>query len=282
MIKKLAASLLLGLLLFSTACGIVSPPPPHIDVVLPLVEIPRDIIPGAKEEVEVILISNDTYEAFKVYMDLSTKIDHKQFESNLINQYEMDFIMEFDMYVDWMSFSSGEMEGNVKMVVDGDNFEYAMVIDMGNMGVMEVYFDGTEGLYYIDGELIPMAFDDLSDMLDSTINMPEFTDQAIKSADIYQVGENIQYVIILDGKYLSDFVRESMINQFPELGIDFEYNVEDVEIVILTDAEGIPINLSMLMVTTLESDGIETATRIKVSYDIIVWGVGVNIEMPSA
>jgi len=284
MIKKIIASLLLALLLFSTACGNILPAPPHVEVVLPVVEIPRDIIPGAEDEVEVIFISNDTYAAFNAYMGISTKLDHKLFEANLVNQFEMDFTMEFDMYVDWMSFSSGEMTGNLKMIIDGDNIEYAMLMDMGSMGMgtMEIYFDGNEGYYNIDGELIPMEFDEVMGTLDNTVNLPEFTEQAIKSAEIFQVGENTQYIIVIDGQYLSDFVMASMADQFEEIGSDLDFVFEDVEIIMLNAPDGKPINFSMFMQMTMEYEGIETAMRMKAFYEIIEWGIGVNIEIPSA
>jgi len=295
---RLIALLITCLLIVSTACGKAEPEPVE-PAALPPIELSGETddlnqVPKADEVTDdagsadsdtlVSTTTADTYAALNVYQAMAQKLSISNQESAQENfSYELDFVMEMDMTLDDMFIPSGVMSGNIKVFIDGDLVKLAMVMDMSSMdaGMMEMYFDGTEGYLIVDDMVVPLEFDDIMGQFDGSLNLPDFEDKAIKSVEINQIGDNTEYIFVLDGKELSDFVIESMNNELDGLGIDFEIEIDDIIMVMVVDANERPLSLSMIMTMYMEVEGSTIIMNMKAAYDIIKWGEDVIISFPS-
>ena len=300
--KRFIALLITCLLIVFAACKSADPVPAE-PAPLPVAEIPSaeaevsEIVEGVVEvdvsngdddtavlDTQVFTASNETYAAYNAYRNLSKQLNLSvDGDASDVDSYEMNFVMEIDVTVDGLYMPSGEMAGNIKVVVDDDIIKLAMTMDMSSMGagVMEMYFDGTEGFIIMEGMIIPLEFDDVMDQFDSAVNLPDFEDKAIKSVEIKEIGGNTQYTIIVCGKELAGFVLESMGEELGGLEMDIEIVIDDVTMVVLVDADEIPLNYSMTMKMEMEIEGYEMIMVMKMVYDVVKWGEGVVIDIPS-
>lgn len=295
--KKIFALLLAGAMVFAAACGsatTASPTPetlPEIenDIAEAVVDklIPEVLLDETNEAddeelvSDTVVVENDNKAAFSAYKNLSKQLSTASNEST---QYEMNLVTEMDMTIDGFSISSGKMDGNLKMIVDGDRFEYAMVMDMSSMGagLMEMYHDGITTYYAIDGIEYPIDFDIAMNQFDTSVNLPDFEEEAIKSIIEKEINGNIEYTIVIDGDMMADFALESMQDGIGDLGFEFDIEIDDIEMMFLVDENEQPINFSIVMKMKMDIEGIEAVMFMKMTYEVIKWGEGVVIEMPSA
>ena len=291
--KRIIALLLTVLLVLCAACGsaetVSTPSEPVVEIPAAVEEVTdtndaavTDVDSNVSGDDDIAVSTVDTYAAFNAYKNLASKLNFSLDDATGSEQYEMSFIVDMKMTVDGESYDLSAMKGNIKMIIDGDSIKFASVMDMSSygMGMMEMYFDGTEGFYLIDGEKIPVDFDLALDEISSTVSLVEFEEQAIKMVEAVEIGANTEYTIIIDGKMMTDFVMDMLADSLGELG-DVTFDIDDVKMVMLVTADEIPLNYSMDMNMIMFIEGVEATMSMKAVYEIIKWGEGVVIEIPS-
>jgi len=206
--------------------------------------------------------------------------------------YDIDFVMLMDM-----RFLGEELNttssGNIKMIVDGDNIETAMTMsmDMGELGtsVLEMYMalEGTnltEMQVLVDGEEMPADMfpqEMFQEILDGTVEMPDFHEEALLSAEIEEVDGNSVIHMVLDGQMLADFVMDSM-DDMPGLNegdIDMDLEIDDVIMTIVTDSADNPLEMTMEMHMWMEVEGEVLEMNMTMKYTFNAFGDAVEVEM---
>lgn len=219
--------------------------------------------------------------AFQSYTDLLESM------SGADVAYDIDFTMVMDMSMDDGFSMSMPTSGNMRMSVDGDTLRTSMTMDMGmGMGVLEFYMEmvGNEVTFVqqsIDGvEVDFFSSEDMLEILNSSINMPDVDFNAIVSAEIEEAGGQTIINMVFDGHAISDFALASVADQLGDLGVDMDMQLEDMPFTIVKDSAGNPVSMSMYMNMTLEAEGEAFTMSITSEFVFNAFGSGVVIEMP--
>ncbi|MCL1806860.1 MAG: hypothetical protein FWG31_04070 [Oscillospiraceae bacterium] len=235
-------------------------------------------------------------------------------------QFDVDFDMDIRMKAGFENVSM-RMDGNMKMVIEDGVEKLAMVMNMDMYGediYMEMIFDGAK-LYYImemqgeeiemilntnglieyfamNGEEIPVRGESAADMgfdmnelmdqlntqMDSTVNLPDFEEEAIKSVETTTVSGGEKITIIVDGSMLSDFVLDSMGDAMDELGgmSSVDMNIGDVIIEAVADNSGNLKSMRMAMKMDMSVMGETVDMEMIMNYTFNQIGSGVVIDIP--
>jgi len=261
-----------------------------------------DVEPDTPEPIE------DTQDAqtlaFETYSHIMQRLSLDQGQES--GAYDIDFVAQTEMRLLGEEISSTS-SGNIRMIVDGDRMETAMVMhtDMGALGTseMEMYMalEGTELTtmqMLIDGEELPLdlppgAFEDMFDeMLDGAMNMPDFQMEALQTVEIEETDDYTVIHMVLDGQMLADFVMDSMdsmLNNLDELNMSLHLVIEDIYMTIVTDSVGTPLTMDMDMVMQMEFDlgdlelpeglDLNMGIHMIVEYTFNAFGEAVEIEL---
>ena len=243
--------------------------------------------------------------ALEAYADILQRLS---FEDGENGAYDIDFTIEMDM-----SFMGEDVTsvstGNIRMIIDGETVEMFMLMemDMSEMGapnsIMEMYMlvEGDQLVdmsVVVDGmdlsDMLPedMLEDMFGDVMDDTVSVPDFEDEALEWVEINEIDGNTEIRMLLDGDSLGAFVAESMEAQLADLaemdGLELVYGFEDVLIVILLDSEDNPLSMTMEMDMNIvfhtddpmlaELDGEEMSMRTVSIFTFNGFGDSVQIE----
>jgi hypothetical protein len=207
---------------------------------------------------------------------------------------QMDMDIEMDMTVKIGGTTiSQSMAGNIKIIVEDGKMKTATVMDMGMMGTTEVIYDG-ENLYFamngmeLDLSSLGIDIDEfLSEAAVTSVDMPEFGPDAIKSIETGLVSGGEKTTIIIDGAELSAFSMESMggmadiLEEFGDTDIP-DIIFGDVLIEFIVDNGGQPKSMRIQMTMDVEAEGESAFMEMDMTYTVNAIGSGVVIEFPGA
>jgi len=251
------------------------PPPPATDPPPPTTDAPQKDPPGGQTGTPA-----DTLAAYDMYKQIA---GHLSLGPGDDGEYDIDFVT--DMY---LIFGGEDMEisigGNLKMIVDGNDIQAVMTMDMSmyGMGAMVIYMDGNNVYASIDGMEIDMDLGDFMDMIEDSADMPDFSQDAIKSCDIIKLGGDTIYFIVIDGIAMTEYVAASM--QDVMAGADMfglQMEIADVEMEIVTDSSDNPKSLLMKMHVLMAVEGEEIEMYMNATYIFNKLGSGVVINIPA-
>lgn len=242
--------------------------------------------------------------AFAAYTEMFQRLSLDAGESGA---YDIDFTIE--IYMNFLGESVLSVShGNMQMIVDDEHVMVVMLMemDMSQLGepnvMMELFMevDGDQVLamrMYMDGvdysDMFPpeMLEDMIDEITSSAIDVPDFTYDALQSAEIFEVDGNTEFHMILSGDELADFTREAMEEQlamFEDLGgIEIDLSFEDVLMIVVVDADDNPVSMTMDMalIMTLggqlaELDGIDgEAMEMRMVMSMYFNGFGDNVQI---
>lgn len=187
--------------------------------------------------------------------------------------YDADFVMRMsaDTLMSGMPMgtTTSVTTGNMRANIDGNRMQSATVMntsiamdmygEVENMDMtMEMYMemDGTNITFFhmlVDGEI----FDDpmITEMMDGLpdMNIPDFTMDAVTSANVAEVGNETHVSISLDAAHLSDFVDDIVAGMMGAMmGMDMEMDVQKFDMVFIVDNAGNLARLIMDMDITVD------------------------------
>jgi len=218
--------------------------------------------------------------AFEAYTELWERM------SGANVSYDIDFAMFMEMSMDdgfSMSFPSS---GNMRLVLDGDTLQSSMTMSVPMLGEMAVYLEmtGNEVTFMrqsVDGSEIDIfEIDDLLDMMNSTVDMPDIDFDAVIYADVETMGGMTIITMLLDGQAIIDFALASVEDQLGELGAHMTMTLADMPITIVKDSGGNPMSMEMGMDMTVEADGEAIHLRVTTEFVFNAFGGGVIVAMP--
>ncbi|MCL2252978.1 MAG: hypothetical protein FWC09_00905 [Lachnospiraceae bacterium] len=234
---------------------------------------------GAEANPTVQNLSTNNAEAYNTYMLVADKL---AVGPGADGEYDIDFIMEFDMSFDGESMVMSTA-GNLKMIVEGDNVKASMSMDMSEYGLgsMEMYIDGDHVYALLDGEAFEMQMDDMMNQMDNSISTPDFDVDAITTSEIIERDGDIVTILTLDGQVMTDYVLANMEDALMNLGdIAMEMHIDDIIIEIVGADVDNPKSMIMKMFMEMTVDGETISLGMNVIYIINKFGSGVVINMP--
>lgn len=262
-ISLLAAAALIAVL---TACGDAVPESPYPATEMEVTTQPIiDVIEDAVTEDASIAATTIAFDVYSRILD------------QLQSSYDVDFLTVTDIYFNGESITLS-IEGNVRVTVDGDTVHTALTVEMGEM--MEDIFGGmfgsaaefhmvTEGdevtslRVSIGGWEIPLDafadigdirelfdFDEFSDIL-SAVELPDINIDSILSVEIEETDNTTTIIMTVGGQATLDLAL-SMIEDNMQ---DENFVLDDIQVTIVTDADGNPMTVSMTMGASAEVDG---------------------------
>jgi len=264
--KKLSALLLVLVLLVTlTACG--SPTP---------------------EPVDPETLAFETYSLIMEQLSVGPGSESGAFDVDMVMEMEMSMMGETITIVS---------TSNMVMIVDGDHIQTFMLseTDMGEIAgfhlgtmVMEMHME-LEGETLIDmrilidgaempAELFPQ--EELQAIFDASLNMPDMDANMFTSVELEEMEDGNTYIhVILDGTMLTEFTASIMDGMLSDLmmGMELDFEIEDVYMTMVIDADGNPLSQTMDMQMRMELEG-EVATMRMVSTSIFnAFGADVQI-----
>ena len=218
---------------------------------------------------------NDVRAAYAKYTALNNKLNAQTGDDA---QFDMDMNIEMAMTYNGETMKT-TMSGNMKMKTVGGKVQYAMVMDMGDIGSMEMYSDGEKVYCTVNGEQVEMDMADLEQQVDSSVNLPDFSEDAVKSCETVQEGPYTRTTMVIDGEVMGQFIRDSMADTLSQLGNDIGIQISDLTLSILADSAGNPKEMDMVMALTMEYMGEKVEMVATYNYVINKLGSGVNIDL---
>ena len=230
------------------------------------------------------LTGSDQEEAYKAYTKMIKSLsadpaDGTQYDAD----FTMDFLMEFTGALVPPEMARTEMRtgGNMKVAFDGGDAQYYMSMDMSaaGMGVMEVFYDGKTVYCTVNGvEQGGFSVDDVMDMMDNSVNLPDFEEKAIKSVDMKAKGGGVEYSVVIDGAELTEYIMETAGDEVAALGGAMD--ISDVVMRILVDGNSQPKEMDMIMTMGMSMEELGMGLNMKVDYYVVFnkYGDGVVID----
>jgi len=194
-------------------------------------------------------------------------------------QFDMDMIMKINIESDGES-ESLEVNGNIKVKIDGEETHSSIVMDMGVMGRMEMYSDGERVYCSMNGQEMEIETGNVMEQIQGSLNLPQFEEDAIKSCEITEDGENTKMLIVIDGETLTSFVAESMSAMLGEVADSQGMEIYDIEITLVTTKDEIPLSMEMKMemdMTVMENT-MKMVTEITYIFNKVGSGVEVDLS----
>jgi len=220
-------------------------------------------------------VAGGTDAAFASYTSLTEKLNAAAGEDA---QYDIDMVIETNMKFGDESFET-TINGNMKMKMEGDAVWYSMTMDMGEGGIMEIYSDGERVYCTLDGEEQVLEMSDMLDQIDSSLNLPEFEKNAIKSCESENVDGGVRTDMVIDGEEMTQFIDEIMGALTELLGEDSEIMIDDIALSILTDNDGNPMEMEMGLNMKMGFAGQEIEMDANYKYIFNKIGSGVEIDL---
>jgi len=250
----------------------------------PVDEEPEDPIEETPEEnfVDEVLAAQATDKYTNIMNLLSLGQDNS-------GAYSLEFIMVVDMYLGLEHLTQTTTTGTMKMIVDGENatsHTLAITELSGTSTEMEILIEkrGDEFLevrLFVDGEELDpeiLGLDAITSMLEESISLPDFSENAIKSVNAEEVEGNTITTIMLHGEMLRDFAMDSITEQLAALGsLEIELEVDDVFVELVTDADGAPLSMAMEMAVYMNIEGESVTMLMSSEYVFIGFGDAVTI-----
>ncbi|MDR1669841.1 MAG: hypothetical protein LBR76_07780 [Oscillospiraceae bacterium] len=192
---------------------------------------------------------------------------------------DMDMRMNMSMLDQNIAVNSN---GNIKTIVEDGKTKFSSVIntesDYGS-NTIEMLYDGEKMYYAVDGvetELDASAFEQ---QMGSTVNMPEFGIDAIKSFETADVPEGKKTTFVIDGTKMTGYIMEAAGEEMALLGDIGDITMEDMTIEVVTAENGDPVSVGIQMAVAVSAESIEDITMdMSMKFTINQIGSGVVID----
>jgi len=222
--------------------------------------------------------------AFALYSELLALFNET---NNGTVAYELEFSinMEFTSMGETMTMI---MSGDISYIQNGDDMRMLMNTDMYMFGIempeMIMYIALTNGqaIWNVSVEGVDigefMTQDEVMEMVDEMmdqVNIPAIGINAIRSTTTSQSNGNTLTTLIIRGADMTEFA----LAQAGDLvdGDDINMNIDDVTVVITTDASNELVSMAMEMSFSFTEDGETVEASISVEYRFIAFGDDVVI-----
>ncbi|MCL2828452.1 MAG: DUF4366 domain-containing protein [Oscillospiraceae bacterium] len=239
----------------------------------------------------------DAVLALQAYEDAMQRL---AIEPGASGAYDIDFSVRRNMeFLDEGSIAM-HTSGNIKMIVDGDDMQAAIIMHMIHAAgfgfgsnILEMYIEIEDGemqfFVFFDGEEIPLppatAEDLFEEVSDDILDMPEIELEAVRTVEIEEVDDTRVMFVVLDGRTLTDFALESMgdiLEDLGEPGVDFAFFLDDVQMTIVTDLASNPLSLATDMQLWVDIEGEELVVSETSEFIFHAFGADVEIDSPVA
>ena len=194
------------------------------------------------------------------------------------SQYDIDMNIKMDMTLDGESIGTSDVDANIKMIVSGETTQYSMTMDMGELGAMEMYTDGDKTYYAINGVEQEIDMAQMEAQISSSVSIAGFEKDAIKTTTTETIGTDTKTTIEIDGKAISGFVMDALVDQLKALGGEAEVAISDVVVTIMSDAAGTPKAMGMEFEMIMTIDGAELIMNAGYDFTFNKFGSGVEID----
>ena len=278
--KRILASVLAMLILLCAAgcqtaeknLGSEAPPP-----AAPSSPMPDTAAPPVDTETPPVETKSEDAYALETYMKIADKLSMSSASGQDV-QFDMDIIMKTDTEYAG-KVRSTELSGNIKMKISGDEMQASVSLNMGELGMVEMYSDGEKAYCSLNGIEIEIDTESVFGQVGESASIPQFEEDAIKSCEITEDGDNIRMLLIISGEALTDFMTESMASMLGEVAQTSEMKIHDIEITLLTTKDEIPVSMDMKMELELTIDEEPLKMLSTTSYIFNEFGSGVSVDL---
>ena len=245
-------------------------------------------------EIQLDAASDSHLLVLETYQDMMQRLT---IGSGDTGAYDIDFSVITNMELQGEGSIIISTSGNMKMIVDGDDMQAAVIMHMMHVAgfgfgsnILEMYIEVEDGetqfSVFFDGEEFSLPLETAEDLFeevsDDILDIPEIELKAIQAVEIEEVDDTRVMHVVLDGRTLTDFALDSMgemLEHLGEPGVDFAFFLDDVQMTIVTDHANNPLSLTREMQLWIDVKGEELVVSETSEYIFHAFGAAVEIDL---